>query len=418
MEKGRGRLRRFLAGVRRTTEINVDLAKIVSALAALEPVSSTLFGSLISKMIPIQLKVDLKRLDTVESEVKERGSGITEQQRRQHLAIAAEIQDRVLREGAYYCNVGKQQQLQPYDLGLLDFPPYAQGGGVEFGVPLLDNLPEHLDLLVVDALLIVEKTNGSEIRCYLSDYPTILRKADDPRIRLRVSKEVTDRLSSRPELALGWHPYCRILGQLRVFQEPEPLIEPLLISLRSPTPVSDANAKALAEEWAAIGNTTATFMRDSPLYDEYLNRQVLAEDFESLLSFKRSQAERKHVEFHENLAMREIADEAWRYRSAESGVFSTELYSVRSRLEQSRAFEDNIFSGPLAFLIGFYHYLGIRHKKEIGPWARPVAAQIRNDWSTDKWRDYFTYLRSAGVLRLNEGTLEQILAAFDGHEAV
>jgi hypothetical protein len=162
----------------------------------------------------VESKLNEEGIDLVESKISQEGSDLS-QAKEEHYHGALKYQKRCLAKGAYRHNVGQwQKHLTPDRRTLLNLPERKEKYPSD-EPPLMETLPNHLELLVVDALLVLQRTTSGEIESYLSDYPPLLRKGYDHKITLGISEEVKERLARRPELTLGWHPYCRILGQFR-----------------------------------------------------------------------------------------------------------------------------------------------------------------------------------------------------------
>jgi hypothetical protein len=326
------------------------------------------------------------------------------------------MQDRLLREGAYYCNVAQKQELPPDPHTLLDYPPLPQSQEGSFGAPLLEGLPRQHEIFVIDALLIVERTNGEEIECYLSDYPPLLiQRGGDARIKLDLSEEVKERLANRSALALGWHPYCRVLGQLSSFEALERSVAPLLISLREPLQVSGTIASELREEWdhLQVEENQFALSTENPLEEQNMARKIMVGHFEETIKRRKILRKEDDPSDRESL-IQEITTDALAENYDFGDLEYDDLSQIKIRLATVQAFENSGMSGPLAFLIGFYFFLGIHGQESRATWAREIAAKLLADWPVEEWRKQFEYLRPAEVLRLDENGLELITSVLEG----
>jgi hypothetical protein len=326
----------------------------------------------------------------------------------EHKEGAQKFEETCLAKGAYRHNIGIRQVFSYEDPTLLAYP---QGDGEAFGTPLLQGWPEHGELIVVDALLVLQKTNGGEIESYLSDYPPYLRKETDDVVPLLMHQEVKERLANKKQLALGWHPYCRVLGQVRDFEESGRLVAPLLISLRYPQPPSNPNAVAeeVLKEWSTLGGVKWSSFSDTPLQQEALNRITMVEVFEQLITFPKYSPQGQGQTFDENAAIRNILEDARSKETAFWGAHRDCLPPIHVGLKKVAAFEDDAFSGPLAFLLGFYFYTAVKGHDTYQAWAYQIAVQMREDWHIEEWRKQYKYLRHADVLRLDEEDLVRLL---------
>jgi hypothetical protein len=350
------------------------------------------------------------RWNLAEREIREKNPSPPETTE-EHKEGAQKFEEACLARGAYRHNIGSRQVFSFEEPTLLSHPHYPSGGGDAFGAPLLQEWPEHGELIVVDALLVLQKTNGGEIKSYLSDYPPYLRKGTDDEVPLRMHQEVKERLANNKQLALGWHPYCRILGQVRDFEESERLVAPLLISLRYPEPPSnpDTVAEEVLAEWYTLGRVKWSSLTETPLQQQTLHRITMVEAFEKRLEFLRSSPQRQGQAFDENAAIRDVLENARSRTTTNSGPRSSQLRSIHSGLKEVAAFENDAFSGPLAFLLGFYFFTAVKGHDAYQAWAYQIAAQMREDWPIDEWRKLYKYLRHADVLRLDEENLVRLL---------
>lgn len=91
------------------------------------------------------------------------------------------------------------------------------------------------DLVLIDAPLAATPGERGPADFLLCDYPPLLRRAHDTRVRLRVSTDAAELLAEVPGVRTGWHPFCRVLATVR--QEPGgTTLEALLFQFRSPIP--------------------------------------------------------------------------------------------------------------------------------------------------------------------------------------
>jgi hypothetical protein len=326
----------------------------------------------------------------------------------EHKEGAEKYEDTCLAKGAYRHNIVNWQEISSEDPILLGYP---QGDGDSFGAPLLQEWPEHGELIVIDALLVLQKTDGGEIQSYLSDYPPYLRKETDDEVSLLLHQEVKERLANKKQLALGWHPYCRILGQVREFEESGRFLAPLLISLRYPEPPSNPNtiANEVLVEWSNIGRVARYSSTKTPLQKQGLKRHSMAEAFEKLVRFHSYSSQPQGQGFDEDAAIRNVLDKARSRETAYNDAYWLQLVTIHEGLKEVEAFENDAFSGPLAFLLGFYFFTAVKGHDAYQAWAYQIAAQMREDWPIDEWRKLYRYLRHADVLRLDEEHLVRLL---------
>lgn len=303
---------------------------------------------------------------------------------------ARKLHKRCLRRGVYFHNVEQHQKLSKEDAALLKCLSSS-------AVPLTKRQLEHGDLFVIDALLLLPKTNGSEGVACLCDYPPLLQKGSDTTIPLRISDEVKKRLSERSDLALGWHPYCRILGRyvsLSIGEGFKYVVEPLLISLRYFEQPPDRVVERLEKEWKPLGDA---------LNSELNRRERVVDAFneDEFMYFEKS----------------DPIHEKWRdvQRKAQDDADAKYLLE---HVEDTRTFEDDIFSGPLGFLVGLYYFLCTDGQKRFGAQGRQIADLMRYSLPDEnRWRRNLKYLEPRDVLRFDEQRLNKILSAVKGPDA-
>lgn len=288
-----------------------------------------------------------------EREIREKTPSVPETTE-EHKEGAQKFEEACLARGAYRHNIESRQVFSYEDPTLLGHPHYPQGGGDAFGAPLLQEWPEHGELIVVDALLVLQRTNGGEIESYLSDYPPYSGKETDAVVPLRIHQEVKERLANKKQLALGWHPYCRVLGQVRDFEESERLVAPLLISLRYPEPPSnpDTDAEEVLAEWSTLGRVEWSSRTDTPLQKQVLTRMSMVDAFEAL-SKSSKYSPQQEEEFDENAFVRNVLNDARSRSASYDSPYWVQLVPIHEGLKEVAAFENDAFSGPLAFLLGF-----------------------------------------------------------------
>jgi hypothetical protein len=188
-------------------------------------------------------------------------------------------------------------------------------------------------------------------------------------------------------------------------------VAPLLISLRYPEPPSNPNtvAEEVLAEWATLGRVKWSSLTETPLQQQALHRITMVKALEEHLRFRRFSAELQGQAFDENAAIRDVLENARSRTTAHSGPRSPQLLSIHSGLKEIATFENDAFSGPLAFLLGFYFFTAVKGHDAYQAWAYQIAAQMRDDWPIDEWCKQYKYLRHANVLRLDEEHLVRLL---------
>ena len=296
------------------------------------------------------------------------------------LARAAKaLEMRCLHDGRYAQNIAHQQSLTEKQQKLLLTPTVSPR-------PLRRVAPADGDTVVVDALLSVEPDASEAPGLWLTDYPPMVALPRDGRIRLDIDRGSAERLTKRPELVLGWHPYCRVLARYRSRDVPVPTLDPLRISLRVPD-FTLAQLRELADEWDGG--------LDNHAFASLVERKEMLDNV--LLPL---------TQLKESLPSTTTLEEAIR---AQLALF-VEPLEGRPRggaISRVEAFEDDL-SGPLAFWLGAYFYRSLGARSGYAHVDSAISAKCRRltqPFDNEEWLESLPLLSALGVLRYGAAAL-------------
>ena len=291
------------------------------------------------------------------------------------LSAALKIQVHPLRHGKYFHNVNHKQVLSSMERDLLCCR--------ERNAPALAGSPvRHGELIVIDTLLAVEQD-----QIYAADYPPFLTKTTDTRIPVRADSSLRTFLFSHPAFRMRWNPYCRILARYVSLGEPQPVLELLLLSSRSPDRLDRAGALETVEE---VKGFTSQYTQES-------DRSFVARKLELHVAVRSENGT-------------SVTDKESVIRGDRYSIFHSDYEN--EKLEEIKNFEDDIFSGPYAFWVGLHHFLKTHGDGPNAVCAGEIVHGL-SFWTryfrANKWRASLPYLKGLDIIRFDSDVLDVIL---------